>query len=250
MPEPEIVIFLHKTCGSSYNLYKQLKDKGLASKVSLREATSPVDHRGRLIWSVPWVILDGTPLAADPVDASVIEAALHGGQVQAGDYTTMFMEAVLHSALATSMVLLARSLSPVLDMDLASAAVRAPLTGIDPSKVVEEVRLQSSRLYDEWSGKLARALAMGFVREAWWAFSGDIDGEKLEALVGSGGFRTWVIGKGSLGRVGLPSDPRVIARYPEISEAEDFIIKTGGILLRRVAREQTAILGDAEWMRA
>ncbi len=184
----------------------------------------------------------------DPMPRELVEAALQGGEVPAGDPIESFMEAVIHSSLASSLALLYGSLEPVLDEDLAAAAVHAPLSGADPNAVLVEVAEKSREIYSEWSPKMARALAMGFVREAWWSAGGSLTHESLARLVEAGGFRAWLIGKGSLGRVGLPSDPREIASRDEVRSAEDFILKTARVLVRRVEAEQKEILGDEEWM--
>ncbi|BAN90534.1 thioredoxin/glutaredoxin [Aeropyrum camini] len=243
-----VKIYVHKTCASSYSLFRGLKEKGLLDSVKIVEAQGPTDSGGRLIWSVPWVLLDSEVLAGDPVDLGVVESALKGSRIGVGDVVEAFMEAVLHSSLASSMAVLSRSLDPVLDENLASAAVRSPLSGVSPGEVLKAVGARADSLYAEWSGKLARALAMGFVRELWWARGGSLDPGELELIVSSGGFRLWLLAKGSLGRVGLPADPRLVAGYPEVGEAEDFLLKTGPALIRRVEREQAAILGDEEWM--
>ncbi|GBF09202.1 conserved hypothetical protein [Aeropyrum pernix] len=243
-----VKIYVHKTCASSYSLFRGLREKGLLERVEIVEAKGPLDEGGRLIWSVPWVLLDGEVLAGDPVDPVVIESAVKGSKIDVGDPVEAFMETILHSSLASSIAVLSRSLEPVLDVSLASAAVRSPLSGLNPRDVLESVEARASELYNEWSGKLARALAIGFVRELWWARGGTLDPGGLESIVSSGGFRLWLLAKGSLGRVGLPADPRLVAGYREVGEAEDFLLKTGPALIRRVEREQTGILGDREWM--
>ena len=242
------MIYIHKTCASSYRLYRELRENNLLEHITLKNVAKPLDDRGRLIWSVPWGLAGDEVFGGDPMPRELVEAALQGGEVPAGDPIESFMEAVIHSSLASSLALLYGSLEPVLDEDLAAAAVHAPLSGADPNAVLVEVAEKSREIYSEWSPKMVRALAMGFVREAWWSAGGSLTHESLARLVEAGGFRAWLIGKGSLGRVGLPSDPREIASRDEVRSAEDFILKTARVLVRRVEAEQKEILGDEEWM--
>ena len=244
-------IIIHKTCASSYNLYKLLKERGLLDKVTIVEAGSPVDREGRLVWSVPWLLVGGEPAGTDPLPLEAVIAAIEGDPFPAPkDRVSAFMEAVLHSALAASMVLVNGSLKPVMDIRLAKAAVHAPLSGADARALLEEVKSREKELLEEWMGKISRAVAISFVREAWWSSGGALSPSALEKLVEAGGFKTWLIGKASIGRAGLPADPRAASESDAIAEAEQFIIKTAPVLIRRVAKEQDEILGDEEWMMA
>ncbi len=244
------VIYVHKTCASSHGLYRSLASRGLLGSVDLRPAVAPVDDSGHLIWSVPWLLVDGEPAGTDPLGLEVVEAAIRGERLEPpGDVGEAFMEAVLHSALAASIVLVNGSLRPVLDERFVSAALHSPLTGVDPSEAAREIAGREEDLLSGWLGKLARAVAISFVREAWWASGGNLTAAAVSKLVESGGFKTWLLGKASVGRLGLPGDPRDLAENPRVAEAEDFIVKAAPALVRRVAREQEEVLGDEEWMR-
>jgi len=243
------VLYVHKTCASSYSLYRELASRGLLGSVELRPHHSPADEEGRLIWSVPWLTVNGEPAGTDPLPLEVVEAAVSGSRLAPPrDPAGKFMEAVLHSAIAASMVLVNETLKPVLDEAFASAALHSPLTGVDPREALAEVASREEELLSEWMGKLARAAAISFVREAWWAGGGAVSESTLTRLVESGGFKTWLLGKASVGRLGLPSDPRVVAENRWVAEAENFIVKAAPALIRKVAREQEEILGDQEWM--
>ncbi len=244
------VIYVHKTCASSYGLYRELASRRLLERVELRPTIAPVDETGRLIWSVPWLLVDGAPAGTDPLSFEVVKAAIAGERVEAPrDVGEVFMEAVLHSALAASIVVVNGSLRPVLDEGFVSAALHSPLTGVEPSEAARAIAEREQELLEAWLGKLSRAVAISFVRESWWASGGAINASSLTKLVESGGFKTWLLGKASVGRLGLPGDPRDLAENPRIAEAEDFIVKAAPALIRRVAREQEEVLGDQEWMR-
>lgn len=249
MPEKP-VIYVHKTCASSYRLYRELSRRGLLEAVELRPLVSPVDDSGRLIWSVPWLLVNGEPAGTDPLSVEVVLAALGDAAAEPPrDVGEAFMEAVLHSALAASIVLVNDSLKPVLDERFVSAVLHAPITGLNVARAAGEIREREEELLSEWLGKIARAVAISFVREAWWASGGAINDASLAKLVESGGFKTWLLGKASVGRLGLPGDPRDLAENPRVAEAEEFIVKAAPALIRRVIREQEEVLGDEEWMR-
>ena len=99
-------IIIHKTCTSSYSLYKSLKERELLDKVTIVEARSPVDWDGHLVWSVPWLLVNGEPAGTDPLPIEAVLAAIDGDPFPAPrDKVSAFMETILHSALAASMVL-------------------------------------------------------------------------------------------------------------------------------------------------
>ena len=243
-----VVILVHRSCASSYSLFRQLKDKGLLGKVDLRPARSP-EYGGRIVWSVPWLLVDDRPAGSDPLDVRVVEAAVKGDRLEPPeDQLSAFMEAVLHSSAASSLVALNYSLEPVLSEDLAAAALHEPLTGADVGRLLSQARSESKRLVEEWGVKIGRALAIGFVRELWWSRRGSLEPGEVEEAAGKGLFRLWLLAKASLGRAGLPSDPRVEAN-PIIEEAESFLSRLGDALVARVEREQREVLSDEEWAR-
>ena len=161
------------------------------------------------------------PLPRDPVEA--------------------FMNTVLHSAYASSVALLHKSIDPVLDRDLIMAALRTPLGGPKP----EELEIGEG-VYSMWEDKLARALAISLAREIWWSYNGKPPGQVDQdtmLLVAS----TWLIAKASIGRAGIPDNPKgAVERAKPVA---DFLARTYKSLIRRVEREQTTILGDSEYWR-
>jgi predicted thioredoxin/glutaredoxin len=145
------------------------------------------------------------------------------------------------------MVALSVSLEPVLDPRLASAAARSPLSGVEPAEVLRTVSGSQESLLEEWIDRIYRALAVGFVRELWWAKGGSLSYEELAGGVREGLFRLWLLAKGSIGRAVLPSDPRLIGENRIVREAEDFILGVGEKLISRVEVEQANLMADLEW---
>ncbi|MEB3862081.1 MAG: hypothetical protein GSR84_07675 [Desulfurococcales archaeon] len=238
-----IEILIHPTCATSYKVVKHLHSKGLLDRVELAPTSRPASAFKARVWSVPWIIVDGIPAATDPVTPEEAESIVREGRAEIPeDPEKAFMETVLHSAYAASVAVVHDSIAPVLDEDLASAALRTPLGGPDPG----QLRVDDN-LYREWRNMLVRALAISLVREIWWTTRGhppSIEGlGNLEALAG-----TWLLAKASIGRAGLPGDP---SRGEAVGARElaEFLSKAYKSLVRRIEREQKTILGDREYWR-
>ncbi|MEB3774147.1 MAG: hypothetical protein GSR86_04375 [Desulfurococcales archaeon] len=239
-----ITMIIHPTCATSYTIVKHLHSKGLLEKVELLSASDMGIVFKHRVWSVPWIMVNGEPVATDPVEPGEVEGIIEGSGIEPPrDPTLRFMETVLHSAHASSLALLWGSLDPVMDEDLIKAALRSPLTGytakdLDPSRID----------YDEWMDKFGRALAISFVRELWWAAEGNPPQEpppmdELRVYV-----RHWLISKASLGRAGIPLNP-LKNDYSRIDSMARFLGASYKALLRRVKREQEAILSDELYWR-
>ncbi|MCE4601729.1 MAG: hypothetical protein F7C08_02485 [Desulfurococcales archaeon] len=238
-----VEILIHPTCATSYKVVKHLHSKRLLGKAELAPTSSPRHAFRARVWSVPWIIVDGIPAATDPVTPEEVESIILEGKAEIPrDPVKAFMEAVLHSAYAASVAVVHGSINPVLDEDLASAALRTPLGGPSPG----QLRIHDT-VYMEWSNMLVRALAISLVRELWWATRGSppslVELGNLEAIAG-----TWLLAKASIGRAGLPGDPssREVKGAGELAE---FLSKTYNSLVKRVEREQKMILGDKEYWR-
>ncbi len=240
------VVYVHPTCHASYEAVKTLAREGLLGSVELRGVVNPAEALGRRIWSVPWLLVDGRPAATDPVDPGELVEAVRGvWQRRVVDPVEAFMATVLHSAYAAAVAYVHGSLKPVLDEALASAAVRAPLSGLAPRSVLEEVEANERRLYEQWEDKLMRALGVSYVRELWWATGGDLDREAVRAAATPATAGAWLLAKASIGRAGLPQDPRL---RPGAAEAlADFVRRGAAGLLNKVRREQEEILGDTAY---
>ncbi len=208
----------------------------------------PVDALGQRIWSVPWIVIDGKPAATDPIEGDELEEILVQGRGREPlSVEEAFMETVLHSAYATALAYLHGSLQPVLDTALASAAVRSPLTRINPEMVIDIVKANKEGLYSSWEDKLMRALAVSYVRELWWASNGFLERSQVEDNATPLQVAQWLLAKASIGRNGLPLKP-----FPDrdrVQKLASFIRRGAAGLLNKVRHEQEKILGDKDYWR-
>jgi len=238
-----LVLLVHPTCYSSYKLFKELASSGLLSSLRLVSAACPTALLAYSAWSVPWLVVDGKPAAADPLSVREVEAAAAGKSlVLEKDPCEAFVEAVLHSSYASSLVALWGSFRPVVDESLASAAARSPLTGVEPREVLRCVAERSKQLYEESKGLIARTLAYSLARDVLWASGRGVEAKVLREAARPELVGAWLLAKASAGRVGLPASPapsadvvRLVSRLLESSAEE---------ILERVRREQETVLSD------
>lgn len=242
-----IEIVIHPTCGSSYRLQKHLHGKGILDKVKVIVADNPFIAFKYGAWSVPWITVDGKPVAADPVEPVEIEALVLGGEFRFSKNPREALEdTLLHSVYLSSVVAIWGSIDPIIQRDILSVAMRAPLTGADIEQAVRDLRRGSSDIYKELIEKINRALAVSFTRELWWLHNGELSEEQLIELSKPVTIRAWLTAKCSIGRIGLPSDPRGIAREAG-AKISEFIARNARGLISRVSREQLEILNDSEY---
>ena len=241
-------IVIHPTCAASYEAVKALAAEGLLGRVELVSAESPSAVFSHRAWSVPWVLLGDRPAATDPVDpGEVVEIVSGTWQRRVVDPVEAFMSTVLHSAYAAAVAYLHGGLRPVLDMHLASAAARSPLSGVDPAQVIKEVEGRAEELYRGWEDRLMRALGVSFVREAWWASGGALSRDQLRAAAEPEAVGAWLVAKASIGRGGLP--PRPLPPRERLEKLAGFVRRGAAGLLSKIRREQETILGDEEYWR-
>ena len=243
-----VVVYVHPTCAASYEAVKELARRGLLGRVELREATASAALREG-VWSVPWILVDGRPVATDPVPAEEVAAIVEGSWSPRGglDPLEAFAETVLHSAIAAAVAYLNRGLRQVIDEALVSAATRAPLRGLDPSSLAREIAARSQGLYERWEDAYMRALGISYVRELWWATRGSLDRERLRELATPENVGAWLLAKASIGRAGLPWRP--LLEEERLERLAGFIRRGAAGLVSRIKREQERILGDEEYWR-
>lgn len=121
-----VEVLIHPTCTSSYNLVKELSERGLLSKLVLRAAEEPIYTPKYRAFSVPWVIAENTSIMADPVSISDVEAILEEKKIEPIDPYTALKNTTLHSGYLSSVAALLVSLKPVLTRDVISVATRSP----------------------------------------------------------------------------------------------------------------------------
>ncbi len=249
-------IAVHPTCAVSYRIVKRLYMDGLLDGVRLLDARDPRVVLEYRVWSVPWVLVETpfglVPGATDPVSEDEVAAMVEGGYEPPRDLDVIeaFRDALVHSSFAGAVALVNDDPGLVASREFVAAAVRAGFRG-DAWDAVERAlqRLTAvmGELWKETRSMVERALGVSFVREYWWVRRGGVKREELIAAVEAGAVRAWLVGKASLGRGGLPWDPRVIAE--RVEGVERFVVKGAVGLLRKVEREQTEILGDEEYWR-
>ncbi|RUM47267.1 MAG: hypothetical protein DSY37_03185 [Hyperthermus sp.] len=246
----KVTVYIHPTCLASYRLIKHLHSRGLLERVEVVSTANSMQHvLANRVWSVPWIVVDGEPAATDPVEPLEAEAIITGAwsPTSSKGVEEAFMEAVLHSAYASSIAYVHDGLEAVVDPLLVSAAVRAPLRKVMVEDVVDRLRAKSRELWEAWRDKIMRALGISFVREYWWARGGRLEADELRSSVNTAVIGLWLIAKASLGRSGLPSNP--VPRRELVEKLARFVLRGAAGLVARVEREQNTILADSEYWR-
>lgn len=248
MNQDKPILIIHPTCSSSYKLILELHSSGLLAKLKVFIASEPVYAEKYFAWSVPWLVVRDTPAAADPIILEEVKAAIRGEALDPRNPVEAVKEALLHSGYALSVVATWGDLSPVVTPGFVSAATRAPLTGVSVADAVHVIKEKSSEILRELGGSIYRALAVIFTRDAWWASSGELTEDELRAVATPLFIKAWLLARASIGRVGLPGDPRRVSR--EVAEfIANFVSRNAKGLLSKVRSEQEKILGDKEYWR-
>lgn len=242
------ILIIHPTCSSSYKLILELHSSGLLAKLRVLIASEPVYAEKYFAWSIPWLIVKGAPAVADPITLEEVEAVIHGEALEPRNPVEAFKEALLHSGYALSVVATWGDLNPVVTPGFVSAATRAPLTGISVAHAVHAIKEKSNEVLRELGDSIYRALAVTFTRDVWWASSGELTEDELIAVTTPLFIKAWLLARASIGRVGLPRDPRRLSR--EATEfIANFVSRNAKGLLSKVRSEQEKILGDKEYWR-
>ncbi len=234
-------IHFHPTCASSYRLVKHLHGAGILGRVRLLDVSLPGPSGAMYgVWSVPWIVMKGRPVATDPIKPEEVEEFVLTGRMRPPRHTIgAFVRTLIHSMFASALVYLHRSLEPVMDPSFISAAVRTPAGGPDPGGVIDTLRRKEEEVLDRWMGDVAYTLAVGYVRTAYWA-SGRVRGEPAKEEVAS-----WLLSTASIGRVGLPWRPGIVS--DRVGKLVDLIREGKEELQEKVKREQETILRDDEY---
>jgi len=94
-------LYFHQSCATSREVILGLSRRGLLERVELMPLDGGIESLRAGVWSVPWLVIDGRPVATDPVTADEVAEIINGGKVDVGDPLDAFMNAVLHSSLAS-----------------------------------------------------------------------------------------------------------------------------------------------------
>jgi predicted thioredoxin/glutaredoxin len=244
--EAKVTIYFHPSCATSHEVIRGLMKAGRLHEVRLLRINS-LGAVNLGVLSVPWIVVNGVPAATDPVTSDDVIQLLDGIKVDPGDVREAFMNAVLHSSLASAVAVLHGSIEPVITRGLVNAAVRGPASGVSVDEAVNRIRQAALELFEGWRDKLRRALAVSFVRELYWASDGSITADDLRQLSRPEVVGLWLLGKGSLGRAALPFNPRGSAAE-DLEAMAKFVARTASGLLEKVREEQEGIYSDKEYM--
>lgn len=239
-------LIIHPTCISSYNIVKTLAGRDLLGEINIIVAETPFDVVRYGVWSVPLLVVDEKPVAADPLTPEEVEAVLNHREIPVRNPIEAFKDTVIHSGYLSSIVGLWGSIDPVLTREIVSIAVRAPLTKIDVDKALREISEKKNEVYRELLDVIHRTLAVGFTRELLWASRGELTEETLFKTINPLVVKTWLIAKTSIGRIGLPGKPWEISTGIEELIVE-FIEKGARGILNKVKREYETLKNDSEY---
>ena len=241
-------MLIHPTCSSSYSLVKKLIEENTISRVKLVSMENPFQIINYKAWSVPWVIVDGQAVAADPIEYPELEAIIENRELVIRDPLEAFKNTIIHSGYLSSIVALWGSINPVLNNEVISVAIREPITKINVEYVRERIVEKKEEIYRETIDVAHRTLGVAFVRELLWASRGELTEDDLIKYINPLIVKTWLIAKASIGRIGLPRDPW--SRGSESAEAiSNFISRSARGILNKVRREYEEITSDQEyWM--
>ncbi len=242
-----VTLYFHPSCATSRDVILGLRMRWLLTRVELVPLLRGSDAIRLGVWSVPWILFEGRPAITDPTDADEVVSALNGSRPLIYDPLQAFMNAVIHSSFATSVALVNGSISPVADAEFASAAVRSPLTGIDPGKVADAVAGQGTALFLQWRDKLRRAAAVSYVRELYWASGGNASADDIAQHATPTSVGAWLMAKASVGRVALPPRPKGASRE-DAEWIASFVRRSSKGLLEKVREEQERIYGDPDYV--
>lgn len=241
------MLIVHPTCPASRDLIKALRSAGFLDEFEVVVADNQAIAFKWRTWSVPWIVVNDRPAAGDPIGLDEIEALLEGRGIPPRDPVEAFKTAVMHSSFASSVMVVAGSIKPLLNDDFLSAATRQPLTGVSVSAVADALLSRSREIYEELVDKSVRLLGVGYVRELYWASGGAIRSEEVEKYAEPHLVAAWVMAKASIGRVGIPINPMGALRNIA-EEIAEFVQRSSRGLLNKVKAEYEEIYVDKEYM--
>ncbi|MEM4656624.1 MAG: hypothetical protein QXD80_06745 [Acidilobaceae archaeon] len=245
----EVRVYIHTSCYSSYSVVKYLNSKGLLGKVRLVNVVNPLVAIYDNVISVPWVTVDGEPVATDPVSGGEIEGIIRGDyRASIGDPVKAFLDAVLSSSYASSIALLHGSLRPLILGFFVKAAIRYPYSGLDVGSVLDSLREEASSLYESLEFSLAKVVSVAYIRELYWASKRSIAVDSIKSRIDEVSLTLWLLAKASIGRAGIPVDPVAGINRDGVALTVSILEASWEKILDRVKREQEAIYSDREYI--
>jgi len=243
-----VKVYVHASCYSSYSLIKYLIEKRLTSEVDIVDVSRAPDIDG-VILSVPWIRIDSSVVAADPVSGEEVEAMIRGSYMPSiEDPLESFIQTLLASSYASSIAFLHGDLGYAAFRELAEASLRAPFTGLDVTELLKTIKRNGRSLYEGLELKLARVITINYIRDLYWANGGLLGEEELRRRSDETSILTWLIAKASIGRVGLPGNPILLANREGVKLVSRILESEGQKIMVHVDREQRIIFGDTSYI--
>jgi predicted thioredoxin/glutaredoxin len=236
-----IKLYFHPTCATSHELIINLYKKGYLNKIEIYNLIKPLEKS--FIWSVPWLVEDNEPIGTDPISDDEVINIIENKNVYIENPEESFMMSILHSSYASSIAILHKDLSFLINDSLIKASIRYGFSGVDISNLKAAISKNKDRLFEEYRDKIRRALSVSFVRELYWSKSGKINSDDIIKFSDPTVVGLWLLSKGSIGRIGLPKKPFVFDDI-DVKEISEFVAKRGKGLLEKIKEEQENIYND------
>lgn len=237
-----IKIVLHYTCKSSYTLYKALKNTpGIAFEMA---KTPYFSYLKKYVLSVPAVFQDDDLVLLDPVEPTDVVALKDGKtekELDIQEAIDNLVRGVMASQALLAIVMLYKSLKPILDPDLVAVLTRAKYHSQQhkTTAIIQKVAKEEDNIIKEHWEYFTKILTLGLVRELYWL---DVDIDDIEKQH----VKLWLLAKATVGRLGLPTPKPTVP--PDVVESIYHVLKESGRrYLDRVVEEQTIINTDEEY---
>ena len=248
--ERTVRLYIHPLDYSSYRTFMLLYEMGVLEKITIVNAVFPgpssVLRRG--LWGVPWIEFNGKPVAVNPISVDELLDLVQGTSFSPPKPPVdLFVDAVKSNILPASLVLLHGSLYPVVDENLAMAATRSILTGVDVEQVLEEIADRERELYADIESNIASIIAYNYLWDKEVVVGVEEEEQKLTRAVC---LLNWLIGKASIGSTGIP---HIAPQRSDLERRVNLVRKYLEVnwegILRKVRRELETIRSDEEYWR-
>ncbi len=250
----KLTLYVHPTCASSYRIVKYLMSTGKLGEVKIVNVSSDILATFKLgIFSVPFLFVEGEPIAADPLEPELVRKFVEGGDVAefAPKNLSEAYSRLVKSILSSSYVLIYTLVHGKPDLvtgsrffDVASRLTLA--RGLSRDELMDLVRRNWSELLGELRRRGSKIIAANLLRELYWS-SGSLSGELIRSL-SDYVISAWLIGKVSIGRAGIPVG-KELSRVRELARTVlEVLLERGSELISKVVEEQRKIESDRYYL--
>lgn len=237
-----IRVYFHPTCASSYKLIRYIMERNIS--VKLVDTSSPATAIKRGILSVPWIEVGGEPAATDPIEPEELDLMLSGRYSPKIEPMEAFQRSLLASSYLSSVSLAHGRVDVGVTTAFLKAALRSVYSGISARELLLSIKKDAQSIYEALENKIARSVAMSFVREIYWTYGAQ---EGLDMILDERLFELWLISKISIGRAGIPGTPPNVSRKG-VSAVMSLLGSDKDRMMKRVAEEQERIIKDLEYL--